>query len=359
MKSALVAGLFLLTLAVIAAQAPELPHLRKQGTATQLVVDGKPFLIRGGELGNSSASNVDYLAPHWETFQALHLNTIVAPVYWDLMEPAEGRFDFALVDGLISQARAHDMRLVLLWFGSWKNSMSCYARLDQDGREALSTQCRCEWAHRGDAFAVLDHQSRHRRAGVCGADEASARKRWRQAHGADGAGRERDWHDPQRARSQRSGQQAVRLRRADGIDVVPRLARRRAGAGIANHLDGRRRKARRHLDGSLWRWRGRRRDLHGLALCALHTAGRGSGEGGVCVADVRQCRADPRRVSARPISSAGPLPHLIDVWRAGAPAIDFLAPDIYFQPLSSGRVATPAAGIRCSFRKRCAARRRR
>jgi hypothetical protein len=28
--------------------------------------------------------------------------------------------------------------------------------------------------------------------------------------------------------------------------------------------------------------------------------------------------------------SAGPLPHLIDVWRAGAPAIDFIAPDIYF-----------------------------
>jgi beta-galactosidase GanA len=29
--------------------------------------------------------------------------------------------------------------------------------------------------------------------------------------------------------------------------------------------------------------------------------------------------------------SAGPLPHLMDVWRAGAPKIDFLSPDIYFQ----------------------------
>ena len=29
--------------------------------------------------------------------------------------------------------------------------------------------------------------------------------------------------------------------------------------------------------------------------------------------------------------SAGPLPHLIDVWRAAAPSLDFLAPDIYFQ----------------------------
>ncbi len=36
---------------------PSMPHLRRQGTALQLVVDGKPFLVRGGELGNSSASN--------------------------------------------------------------------------------------------------------------------------------------------------------------------------------------------------------------------------------------------------------------------------------------------------------------
>jgi beta-galactosidase GanA len=28
--------------------------------------------------------------------------------------------------------------------------------------------------------------------------------------------------------------------------------------------------------------------------------------------------------------SGGPLPHLIDVWKAGAPSIDLLAPDIYF-----------------------------
>ena len=28
--------------------------------------------------------------------------------------------------------------------------------------------------------------------------------------------------------------------------------------------------------------------------------------------------------------SGGPLPHLLDVWKAGAPSLDFLAPDIYF-----------------------------
>ena len=109
------------------AQTGDGPQLRRQGTATQLVVDGRPFLMRGGELGNSSASNLEYLAPHWKTFRELGLNTILAPVYWDLIEPQEGRFDFRLVDGLVTEARKHDLRLVLLWFGSWKNSMSCYA----------------------------------------------------------------------------------------------------------------------------------------------------------------------------------------------------------------------------------------
>ncbi|HKP11717.1 MAG TPA: beta-galactosidase, partial [Blastocatellia bacterium] len=109
------------------AQGQTLPHLRKRGAATQLVVDGKPFLILGGELGNSSSSSLEYMRPIWQKLVALHLNTVLVPVYWELIEPTEGHFDFSLVDGLIKEARAHQLRLVPLWFGSWKNSMSCYA----------------------------------------------------------------------------------------------------------------------------------------------------------------------------------------------------------------------------------------
>jgi beta-galactosidase GanA len=104
----------------------EIPHLQKQQDATMLIVDGKPFLILGGELGNSSASSLDYMKPVWPKLAQMNLNTILAPVYWELIEPQEGKFDFAMVDGLINGARRHNLRLVLLWFGSWKNSMSCY-----------------------------------------------------------------------------------------------------------------------------------------------------------------------------------------------------------------------------------------
>ena len=104
-----------------------MPHLVKTNGVTQLYVGGKPFLILGGELGNSSASDMNYLRPYWPKLKSMHLNTVLAPVYWELLEPAEGQFDFTLVDSLIAGARQRDLKLVLLWFGSWKNSMSCYA----------------------------------------------------------------------------------------------------------------------------------------------------------------------------------------------------------------------------------------
>ncbi|MET0365790.1 MAG: beta-galactosidase, partial [Sphingobium sp.] len=122
-------GLFLSATALAAMALPahaEAPRLVKQGTATQLQVKGKPMLLIAGELGNSSASSIAYMAPHWKKLRDMHLNTVLAPVSWELIEPVEGRFDFASVDALIRDARAHDLKLVILWFGAWKNSMSTY-----------------------------------------------------------------------------------------------------------------------------------------------------------------------------------------------------------------------------------------
>jgi beta-galactosidase GanA len=102
--------------------------LRKQGTATQLIVDDQPFLALAGELSNSSATSVEYMNLVWQRLaMQTGLNTVLAGVSWNQIEPQEGRFDFSVLDGVIQGARAHNMRLVLLWFGSWKNALSSYA----------------------------------------------------------------------------------------------------------------------------------------------------------------------------------------------------------------------------------------
>ena len=103
--------------------------LQKQGTATQLVVHGMPFLILGGELGNSSAACPQDIERIFPKLKKMGLNTVLVPVYWDLTEPVEGQFDFTLTDKALQQARENDLKIVFLWFGAWKISMSCYAPL--------------------------------------------------------------------------------------------------------------------------------------------------------------------------------------------------------------------------------------
>ena len=118
---------FGLPITTLSAQQNDAPHLEKRGAATQLIVDGKPFLILGGELHNSSSSSLDYMKPIWPRLAAMGLNTVVTPLSWELIEPSEGKFDFTLVDGLLDQARSQHLRIVFLWLASWKNGMSSYA----------------------------------------------------------------------------------------------------------------------------------------------------------------------------------------------------------------------------------------
>lgn len=117
----------LLTYLPMHAQTNKAPYLISKGTTKQLIVEGRPFLILGGELGNSSASSLAYMRPVWQNLTTMNLNTLLIPVYWELMEPEEGKFDFALVDSLINTSRKNNLKVIFLWFGSWKNSMSCYA----------------------------------------------------------------------------------------------------------------------------------------------------------------------------------------------------------------------------------------
>jgi hypothetical protein len=111
--------------AVASAPAP-MPAIGKNGAVAQMMVGGQPFIMLAGELHNSSASSSEYMKPIWKKLAGMNLNTVIGTVSWELLEPHEGRFDFALVDDQIRQARANHMRLVLIWFGTWKNAVASY-----------------------------------------------------------------------------------------------------------------------------------------------------------------------------------------------------------------------------------------
>jgi len=107
------------------AQSKQIPHLEKRDNRFALIVDGKPFLVLGGQINNSSAWPAT-LPGAWSAAEAMHANTVEAPVYWEQMEPTKGAFDFSNVDLLVNQAREHHVHLVLLWFGTWKNGQNHY-----------------------------------------------------------------------------------------------------------------------------------------------------------------------------------------------------------------------------------------
>jgi len=106
------------------AQTPA-PKLVSAGGRHALLVDGSPYLVLGAQIGNSSAWP-SVLPKVWQAVEAMHVNTVEAPVYWEQIEPRPGSFDWTNVDALIEGARTHHLHLILLWFGTWKNGNDHY-----------------------------------------------------------------------------------------------------------------------------------------------------------------------------------------------------------------------------------------
>jgi hypothetical protein len=121
-----ISGLVLLAAAIPAQSAQPIPHLEKRGVATQLIVDGKPYLALAGETANTASSSLEYMEPVWPRLVRMNLNTVLVAVAWDWIEPVEGRYDFTLVDGLLAGARKNNLHVMFLWFGSWKNGISSF-----------------------------------------------------------------------------------------------------------------------------------------------------------------------------------------------------------------------------------------
>lgn len=149
---------------------PAIPHLEKRGNVTQLIVEDEPYLALAMELTNSGASSRAYMRPYWPQLKEAGVNTVLAVVSWEMVEPEEGKFDFRVVDELIADARAHDLKLALLWFGSWKNGYTSYTpkwvkkdaarfplALTKDGKQLsiLTTLGQASWEADARAYAAV------------------------------------------------------------------------------------------------------------------------------------------------------------------------------------------------------------
>ena len=308
----------------------EPPHLTKQGSSTHLIVQGKPMLILGGELGNSSASSAAYMAPHWARLKQMHLNTVLAPVSWELIEPQEGTFRWESVDELITSARANDLKLVLLWFGAWKNSMSTYVpawvKRDQarfpraqlpDGQSVEILSALSSATRQADArafAALLGH--------IKAVDAQSSTVLMVQVENEIGMlPVARDY-----------SAEANRLFH----EQVPRdLLRRLASTASADS----------ELH-QLWKKQGGRTEGDWIAVFGEGDAAAEVFTAWHCARFVESLVEAGKAAYPLPMyvntalnrpgkapgeyPSGGPLPHLFDVWKAGAPSLDLLAPDIYF-----------------------------
>jgi len=314
-------------------QSPKaLPFLRTQGEAMQLIVDHKPVLLLSGEWGNSSAADGVYMRPIWPKLKDLHLNSALVPVYWELVEPTEGHFDFTLVDSLVHSARRYDLKLVLLWFGSWKNSMSCYVPLwvKADQRRFPRSRTRS-----GEAVEILTPFS----DANLQADARAFAALMRHINKID-------------ARAQTV--LMVQVENEIGMipearDHVPEAETAYAApvpAELMSYLQKNKATLRPEFvqmwEKTGYKAKGNWEEVFGAGVhteelfMAWHFARYTNAvtqAGKAEYALPMFVNAALIRPGYRPgqYPSAGPLPHLMDVWRAGAPQIDFLTPDIYFR----------------------------
>lgn len=313
------------------AQTSSIPQLVKKGHYTQLLVNGKPYLIFGGELGDSSASSNAYMKPIWPKLKEMNLNTVIAPVYWELMEPAEGQFDFSLVDSLIKNARLNKMKLVLLWFGSWKNSMSCYApawvkintkrfprAITKEGvpEEILTPFNNNNLEADKKAFITLMQHLKQ----IDDKQNTVIAIQVENEIGMPGSARSYD-EAANKAFSKPVPEQLINYLQKNKNDLTPEID-------------------------SLWEVNGFKtsgnwEDVFGkdMETDEIFTAWNYSKYVNEIAAAGKSVYDLPMYVNTalnRPgwkpgqYPSGGPLPHLRDIWKAGAPEIDMLAPDIYF-----------------------------
>ena len=270
------------------------------------------FRILGGELSNSAATSVSDIDEVLPRMKQLGLNTVLVPVYWEFLEPVEGKLDFTLPDRIIDVARQQRLKVVPLWFGAWKNSMSCYApawfkcdvkrfprAVTAGGKPLEIASCFSDNVLQADlkAFSAL---MKH----IAEKDPRREVVIMMQIENEIGMLESARDHSPLAGKAYRQPVPQTLLK-ALGIK------RQGTWAEVFGTDD--------YADEKFMAWHyasyvehlaKAARSIHDMPLyvnAAMNSRGRKPGE----------------------YPSAGPLAHLADIWKAGAPSIDILAPDIY------------------------------
>ena len=304
--------------------------LENHGKALQLHVDGRPFLILGGELGNSSAACDADIEANFDKLRRMGLNTVLVPAYWDLIEPVEGEFDYSLTDKVLEEARRNDLKVIFLWFGAWKNSMSCYAPLwfkqdfekyprayTKEGKPLEIASAFSEEVFKADNKAFSSWLTH-----VAEADRGHGTVLMVQIENE--IGMLEDARDHSEAADAFFNapvpDELMSYLRKNRKDLHPYMKEKWSENGsktkgtwtevFGDDI---------YTDEIFMAWHYARyvermalsaREIHDVPLyvnAAMNSRGRKPGE----------------------YPSAGPLAHLIDIWHAGAPTLDFIAPDLY------------------------------
>jgi len=310
----------------------DIPHLAKQGSTTQLIVHDKPYLMLAGETGNSSASDLKYMNGVWPKIVKMHLNTLLVPVYWELIEPKEGAYDFTLVDSVITSARQNNIKLVFLWFGTWKNSMSCYVPLWVKTDEKRFPRARKKDGRAEEILTAFNKTNGDTDARAFSMLMKHIRKF--------------DIND----------QTVVMVQVENEIGMIPyardyspsanKAFRSDVPQELINYLGDNKEKLNRYLYDKWkengFKTRGNWEEVFGKGLDTdeIFMAWNYAKYADYVAEAGKKEYPLPMYVNAALIRpgykpgqypSGGPLPHLMDIWKAAAPDIDFLAPDIYFK----------------------------
>jgi hypothetical protein len=307
-----------------------IPRMERTGDQYRLLVDGQPFLMLGGQAHNSSASDAQDLEPFWKSLVGIHGNTAEVPLYWELIEPEPGRFNFHLVDQIIAGARRNGLRLAFLWFATWKNGVMDYTpewvKRDRTkykhvvgalGEQMWVISPLCEAARDADArafTAVMQH--------IHSIDESDRTVIMVQVENETGlAGTDRDYSED-----------ATRLYRGNvPTELMAYLSKNRDTLSASLKAA---------WEGSNFRASGTWTEIFGDVAAEAFSAWHVARYVDAVAAAGKQAYPLPfyvndwlvegSEVRAGNWPSGGPTVHVLDIWKAAAPHIDVLAPDIYY-----------------------------